>query len=170
MNSSLTRTRLRAGVVAVALLGLAACGGIADDAPTDADATAFCEAYYDESATAEEVADELATIGTPSDISDEERNGFEVYVEGLQDEGDRPNVDVSEVQIPADDRADGTAFVEYASNLCTPLLTPTDPVDPSDPSDPAESTEPAEEPTEPESEEPEESESEPAEPSGSTTP
>ena len=163
MNSSLTRSRLRAGLVASALLGLAACGGIADDAPTDADPTAFCEAYYDESATAAEVADELASVGTPDDISDEERNGFEVYVEGLQDEGDSPNRDISTVQIPADDQVDGQAFVDYASALCTSLLAPTDPSDPSDPSDPASPSEsaPAEpETTEPGSESPSESPSE----------
>lgn len=154
MKTSATRS-LRAGLTVAVLLGLAACGGIADDAPTDADPTEFCRAYYDEEATAADVADRLAEIGTPDDISDEERNGFEVYVEGLQDEGDSPNRDVSTVQIPADDQADGRAFVDYASNLCTTLLAPTDPSDPASPSESA----PAE-PESTESESPSESPSE----------
>ncbi|MDO9456710.1 hypothetical protein [Nocardioides sp.] len=149
MNLTISsRPVVRVGFVAAALLTLAACGGIADDAPTDADPQAFCDAYFSETQTAEEVAKELADIGTPEDISDDERNGFETYVEGLDDEGDKANKDVSSVQIPADDQEDGNAFVTYAQNTCGALQAPTE-----DPSA-APSEEPTEEPTEAPSEEP----------------
>lgn len=131
------RPVLRGGVLAVAFLTLAACGGIADDAPSNADLTEFCNTYYDEESTAQEVAQKLAGIGTPDDISDAERNGFEVYVDGLEDEGDSPNKDVDEVQIPADDKADGQAFVTYAGEACS-TIAPTDPS--ADPSEPAPET------------------------------
>ncbi len=121
---------LRAGLATAVLLTLAACGGIADDAPTDADQTEFCAAYYDETATAQDVADRLAEIGTPAGISESERNGFESYVDALADEGDTPYKDVETVKIPADDKADGTAFIDYAQDLCPPLLEPTSPVSP----------------------------------------
>jgi hypothetical protein len=131
-----SRSVLRGGVLAAALLTLAACGGIADDAPNDADLTEFCNTYYNESQTAEQVAKKLADVGTPKGISSSERNGFEVYVDGLDDEGDTPNKDLTEVKIPADDKADGTAFVAYAKEACSTVDPSADPsVDPSvDPS------------------------------------
>lgn len=137
MKTTDSRPALRTGLVAAALLTLAACGGIADDAPTDADETEFCQAYYDEESSAQDVADDLARIGTPEGITDDQRNGFEVYVDGLADEGDTPNKDVDTVQIPADDQGDGTAFVNYARDLCSPLLNPTDPAAPTDPASPS---------------------------------
>ncbi len=122
VNTSATRT-LRAGLTAAAFLGLAACGGIADDAPTDADPTAFCHAYYDEEATAQDVADRARRHRHPR----RHQRRRAQRLRGLR-RGPRTtratcaNKDVSTVQIPADDQADGKAFVDLRPDLCTPLL------------------------------------------------
>ena len=118
MKTSATRT-LRAGLTVAVLLGLAACGGIADDAPTRRRPDRVLPGLLRRGGDGPRTSPTASpTSARPTDISDEERNGFEVYVEGLQDEGDSANRDVSTVQIPADDQADGKAFVDYASSTC----------------------------------------------------
>ena len=126
MTSTLSpRPALRAGLAVAALLALSACSGIADDAPTDAEPQAFCDAYNQDT-SASEAAAALAEVGTPEDVTGEERNGFELYVEGLDNEGDTPNIEVEIVEIPEDDEADGLAFVTYVQETCTSLVGPPD--------------------------------------------
>ena len=125
-----SRHVVRAGIAAAALMTLAACSGLADDAPTDASVEDFCAAYLFDG-TAEETAQEMAEVGTPEGVSDEVRNGFETYVDALNDEGDTANADVLTVEVPEDDRADGEAFVEYVGTTCAgqggaPTEAPTD--------------------------------------------
>lgn len=83
--------------------GLTACGGPGSGAPTDASADKFCEAQLsllkldvdpdDNKKIAEAMqkwGEELAEVGTPKDISEDARKGFEVQVDQLADisEGD----------------------------------------------------------------------------------
>lgn len=133
------RTVLLVGLAAAASLGLAACSGMADDAPRDADPQAFCDAFYDRDLTAEDVAANLVDIGTPDDVSDDERQGFELWVEGLDNEGDTPNVQIDQVEVPKSDRDVAEAFSDYVGATClaeattqspapsdTPTSSPTD--------------------------------------------
>ncbi|WP_139980823.1 hypothetical protein [Nocardioides litoris] len=133
-----TRIRpvLRAGLVAAALLSLAACGGIADDAPTNASVEEFCTTYYDLESSAEDVAQKLAETGTPEGIGEQERDGFELYVDALNDEGGTANGDVTSVEVPQDDKADGEAFIAYADTTCADYVPGAAPGDaPSEPTE-----------------------------------
>lgn len=102
----------------------AACGG---SAPTDASKEDFCEAYgaigdLDQDSTGEDLQDygkELEDVGTPDDMSDEERNGFEVYVDALKDaDGDKKIEDIDEPDLSDDEEKDAEAFSDYASEKC----------------------------------------------------
>lgn len=109
----------RLALVPVALLALTACsGGIAADSPKDADVGEFCNAPTDPEFTASQAAAEFAKIGTPSDISDDARVGFEAYVDALDEEGDTPNSEVEEVTVSQNDEAEGTEFLEYRKTTC----------------------------------------------------
>jgi hypothetical protein len=122
-----SRTAL-VGLAAAASLGLTACSGMADDAPRDADPQAFCDAFYDRDLTAQKVASNLAEIGTPADVSDDEREGFELWVEGLDNEGDTPNTQIDRVEVPEGDRDVAEAFTEYVGTTCiaeAPSASPT---------------------------------------------
>ena len=116
------RHGVRAGLLVAAAAVLTACGGIADDAPTDAGVEEFCSAYFDGESTAEQVADRLADVGTPSDISDVQRDGFEAVAEGLQSAGDRPRAEVEEVNVSESDVDEVDEFVLYANETCATFL------------------------------------------------
>lgn len=130
-----------ASAAAMLALSLTACGG---GAPGDASKDEFCEAFnsqydffkdFDAEASPEEqadawvkgfndYADKLEEVGTPEDISDEEREGFEITVEELGD------LDADEVQkaiedgdeefaeISKDDEEKANAFNEYGTEKC----------------------------------------------------
>jgi hypothetical protein len=130
-----------AGSAAVLLaFSLTACGG----APTDASKEDFCDAFssaedifadIDPEAEAKdqagdvtdaykEFADKLEEVGTPDGISDDAREGFEVFVEelGELDEDDvekfleDPSKDIAEVS--KDDEKKVDEFTEYAGKEC----------------------------------------------------
>lgn len=117
LATSRTRPALAATLAAATCL-LTACSGMADDAPRDADTREFCDTFYDRDLSAQEVADRLADLGSPADLTDDERRGFELWVEGLDKEGDRPNLQIEQVQVPRDDRRVAQAFVDYVSDTC----------------------------------------------------
>lgn len=133
------RPLLHLGLVAAAALTLTACSGMADDAPRDAEPQAFCDTFYDREQTARQVAADLAETGTPDDVSDDERRGFELWVEGLDNQGDTPNVEIDRVEVPEGDRDAAEAFSTYVSDTCLAdpgALSPTPSPAPSDtPSD-----------------------------------
>ena len=146
--TAIPRTRtIVVGLATLACLGLTACSGMADDAPRDADTQDFCDAFYDRDLTAEKVAAKLAEIGTPDGVSADERRGFELWVEGLDNEGDTPNTRIDRVEVPQADRDVAEAFTDYVGATCitgapSPTDTPSSPSDsPSDtPSDSPSST------------------------------
>lgn len=124
-------TRMRIALVAAGLVLVGAtttaCGGGADDAPDSASKKDFCEVFekapdgkpsQDE---LDEFVENLEDTGTPDDISDDERHGYEVLVETLKD------VDVDDVDeedtfedlvAEDDDRADVTEFLVYYAQKC----------------------------------------------------
>ncbi len=130
----MTRIKRPAAAVGAAVLlafSLSACGG----APTDADEKDFCEAYNSDAGfsaeeddfeaqaeAANEYADELNEVGTPEDIPDDARKGFEVWVEVLGDVNadDLEDEDAQKAieEKYEDDEDDVTAFFEYAGETC----------------------------------------------------
>jgi hypothetical protein len=123
------------GTAVLLALSLSACGG-GVDAPEDASQEAFCETFNsqaeigeaesagDQADKAHDIADKLEEVGTPDDISDDARKGFEEYVEALQD------IDEDDVETLSDASEDEaaealdidqdafTAFFEYAFEAC----------------------------------------------------
>ena len=112
-----------AGLVLVAGT-MTACGG----APDDASKADFCKAVEaapcDEKPSQDDVdewVDELNDTGTPDDIGEDERNGFEVFVEAL-DDADVDDLDdetsFEDVVEDSDDREDVEKFFAYYAETC----------------------------------------------------
>lgn len=141
----MTRIKRPAAAVGAAVLlsfSLTACGG----APTDASKDDFCEAYggvfekifavsgdeptEDEWEEVQDAVGELEDVGTPDGISDDERNGFEVFVEAIADADYDDIKDSEDGEIPGvseDDDADAEKFFAYATKTCPDALgIPTD--------------------------------------------
>ncbi|WP_134766248.1 hypothetical protein [Nocardioides sp. 1609] len=117
--TSRLRSALTTGVATTALLALSACGGIAADAPTDASLEDFCTASAAIDRTAGEFAAGLAEAGTPADVSEQVRAGFEIYVDALDDKGDEAYDEArSSLAVPEDDVEDGDAFIAYMTETC----------------------------------------------------
>jgi hypothetical protein len=140
------------GVAAAVLLtGDDDGGGDADDAPKSASVEEFCEGLnefdeVDDDASPEEqvdqaheVADRLSEIGTPEDIPDDAREGFEIYLEAISevDADDIEALDDVESEeeladalgISSEDQDKITAFFEYTFETCAELSTPEIPSD-----------------------------------------
>lgn len=106
---------------------LVGCGG--GDAPTDASKADFCETYVDTDALTEEDAtgadvrdwaDNLEETGTPEDISDDARKGFEVFLEAAKDiDEDAKADDIEEPDVSAEEEKQLEAFGEYVGTTCT---------------------------------------------------
>lgn len=106
----------------------AACGGSdAGSAPDNASKEDFCEAYVgfyelEDDATGKDLhdyADELEDTGTPDDMSDEEREGFEVYIDAINDVDEDEKVeDMDDPDVSKSDEEKGKAFSEYANEKC----------------------------------------------------
>jgi hypothetical protein len=131
----MTRIKRPAAAVGAAVLlalSLSACGG----APTDASKDDFCEAVNDQSAfedvdpedteayvdALKEQAESLEEVGTPDDISDDAREGFEIYVDtiGDIDADDIDNPEDLEDEISKDDEKKVEEFFTYQGETCTP--------------------------------------------------
>ena len=130
-----------AGSAAVLLaFSLTACGG----PPTDASTEDFCNAFNsnaeifadidpeadpadqagDVTDAYEEYAGELEAVGTPENVSDDAREGFEIFIDelGALDEDDveeylkDPSKDIAEVS--KDDEEKVNEFTDYATKEC----------------------------------------------------
>ncbi|GAA3550527.1 hypothetical protein [Nocardioides daeguensis] len=131
-----------AGVAVLLGLSLTACGGY----PTDASKKDFCGGVEDVITSTSSVSGEepteaewkklqkaygdLGDIGTPKDISDAERNGFEVIVDTITDLdydeakksfGDNDGED-SIPGVSKNDEKDAEKFFTYSSKTCADQL------------------------------------------------
>lgn len=112
----------------------AACGG---GAPTDASTADFCGVFEDfyevvgelgaEAENSEliealkDTGQDLEEVGTPEDISDEARAGFELTVktiEELDDDATEEDLDNLEEDFSEEEKAQSEAFDEYLSETC----------------------------------------------------
>ena len=137
-----TLRRLAAGGVLVLVGGLTACsddgGGPTDaaDAPSDASMEDFCEAFNglvdevlakagtDPSAmvrAVKEWAADIGEVGTPADMPDDARRGFELFVEHAADlDEDAGLEDLQNLgsDLSDEDQDDGQAFTEWTQENC----------------------------------------------------
>lgn len=135
----MTTRRVRAGVgaaaLAVVLAGCGGGGGGGGSAPDNASTEDFCEAYTSmlgsmmsvepDSAEAVSVVKEwgekLEEVGTPEDIPDEAREGFEVIVESLSElDADATEEQLDELggDLSAEEEQATEAFGEYVTETC----------------------------------------------------
>lgn len=137
------RTRsLAAGGALLLTASLSACGGGGSGAPADASKEDFCDAYtsiFDElfanadpEATEEEIsaaairslkdwAETLEETGTPEDIPDDAREGFELTLEAVNDldeDTDINDLDALEGDFSGDEKEAGEAFEKWATEEC----------------------------------------------------
>lgn len=131
----MTRIKRPAAAVGAALLALSltACGG----APTDASEEDFCDAFGNvfepllsvsgDEPTEEQweefkdATSEFEDVGTPDDISDDEREGFEIYVEAVADADYDDVKDSEDDEFPGVDEDDNDKvekFFSYATETC----------------------------------------------------
>lgn len=128
------RTSLGGGLLLVGAF-LTACGG-GGGAPADASEEEFCTAYNklydnlgdiasgDDKAAIEgmkEWGDGMAEVGTPEDIPDDARNGFELLLEALDDvDPDASAEDLQQIEddFSDDEQKDMDAFSTYAGETC----------------------------------------------------
>lgn len=137
--TTLKPIRRRVAAVSAPLLlalSLTACGGDdASGAPDDASSEEFCKVFLDQDTeidsedadaqleAAQDVADQLSEVGTPADFTDEEREGFELLIEFINDlDADDveefTNADDPSEVLDEDDAAKVTAFTAAAAEAC----------------------------------------------------
>lgn len=135
--------RAAAGAAALAVV-LAGCGGGSGggggSAPDDASKEDFCAAYTsmletimsmdvgsDDAVPAmKEWGEKLEEVGTPEDIPDNAREGFEVIVEALSElDEDATQQDLEDLggDLSAEEEKASEAFGEYVTETC-PMETP----------------------------------------------
>lgn len=126
-----------AAFVASGLLALSvsACGGGsgASGAPTDASAGDFCKAYVSifsadmANITGKDIKDwgnKLADTGTPKDISDDERAGFEIFVKFAKGVDANASIDdIEDPKVSKDEQKQVDAFIAYTAKNCTDEMT-----------------------------------------------
>lgn len=149
--SPIARSLAAVGVAPLLALSLTACGsgGGGGGAPTDASVDDFCSVeeefegidgvaegdYEGFASAASSAADKLEEVGTPEDISEEAREGFETMIDVLggldagameeaitqaqeSGEADQDSVMQDVLGVDADQLESINAFNEYASETC----------------------------------------------------
>jgi len=147
-RTSLRRGGLATAGLVLALGALAGCGGegegdgdAAADAPTDASTEEFCGQYLelvdlasfgesdetsDAVAAAKGWAADMGEVGTPSDIPEEAREGFEVMVRtfrAIDDDASVSDLETFGEEMTAAEEEAADAFATWASQTC-PLPSP----------------------------------------------
>lgn len=132
------RTALLAASIALVAGTTVGCGGgEGGGAPTDASQADFCGTFEDFYADAaklgedsedseivkalKDVGEKLEEIGTPEDISDEAREGFELTVQAIEDlDEDATQEDIEEIDkgFSDDEQKSVDAFDDYLSETC----------------------------------------------------
>lgn len=144
--TSFKRSAAALGAAAVLAFSLTACGGDdggdsgSDSAPADASKSDFCQAFADAfkpfvslegDPTEDQFNDfkdavkDLADVGTPSDISDDQRTGFEAFVKAVDDGSydDFKNADGSDIPgVSADDQPKAQDFLSWSGKECASEL------------------------------------------------
>lgn len=120
-------------VAAVAALATACGGGGGSSAPSDASKADFCKSYVSvldytnpmeqEQPTGKDIkeyASNLEETGTPEDMSDEEREGFEVFIEATDKlEDDTKMEDADDIaKVSEEDKGKVDKFDAYAQDNC----------------------------------------------------
>ncbi|WP_377319970.1 hypothetical protein ACFJIY_14020 [Pimelobacter simplex] len=132
-----------AGAAVLLALSLTACGG---DSPSDASVKDYCDAVrgdtnneafakaledkdYDKIVDLfKEQAEKVEEVGTPKDISDDAREGFEIQLDAIKDiDGDdvkkafesNGDSDPFEDKISKDDKKKVEAYTKYESETCS---------------------------------------------------
>lgn len=126
------RPAAAAGAAVLLAFSLTACGGAPDDASEDD----FCDAFAgvfepfaditgdpteDQWEDFQDATGELEDTGTPDNISGDEREGFEIFVEAIGDADYDDIKDADEESFPGvdkDDEAKVTQFFGYAGETC----------------------------------------------------
>lgn len=132
-----------AGATVLLALSLTACGGgppsdasvkdycdaVRGDANTEAFGKAFQDKDYDKIVDLfKEQAEKVEKVGTPKDISDEAREGFEIQLDAIKDiDGDdvkkafesKSDSDPFEDKISKDDKKKVEAYTKYESETCS---------------------------------------------------
>ena len=129
------RTLVVAGLLTL-MGGVSACGGGSSsaaagsaDGPTDASKTDFCATLSNlgEDTTPKGLAAAFKKVGTPSDIDDSSRHGYEVLVDHLAtmaDDTTGSDLTAMEKDLSASDQADVGAFTAYLAKECVPTADP----------------------------------------------
>jgi hypothetical protein len=127
-------TKVASAAALLVLVGAtAACGSsgsssAADSAgPTDADKTSFCDTFQklSDSTTPKEAAAAFQEVGTPSNIADDERAGYEVLVSNLSkmaDDAKSSDLTAMQQSLSATDQKNVVAFVTYLTKECVGAL------------------------------------------------
>ncbi|GAA5140744.1 hypothetical protein GCM10023340_01370 [Nocardioides marinquilinus] len=124
--NALPRRLAALGAPAVLLVSLTACGGgPGGDAPEDASVEEFCTAYAKSVnlANGEDIknwAEDMADVGTPEDLSDEQRKGFEVLVDTAADvDEDADLSDLEDEEVSGDDKDAVESLTTYVTGNCS---------------------------------------------------
>jgi len=132
------KTMAAAAVLLATAGGLTACGGgdsgsgggSAGGSPTDAAQDEFCNTLQNTGSEAKpsDVAAQMKSIGTPSDINDSARHGFEVLVDKMSqiDSANPSDSDIAKIaqDFKSQDLADVQAFISYYVQECAGGLLP----------------------------------------------
>lgn len=110
-------------------------GGGASGAPTDASADDFCAAFIGvftgdggdtASITGADINDwgeALADTGTPDDITDDARAGFEIITEYASEVDSNADIgDIEDPDVSGDEQDQVDAFLEYAGTTCAQAM------------------------------------------------
>jgi hypothetical protein len=122
-----------AAALLVVLGGVAGCGSsdssssASDAGPTDADKTSFCDTFrkLSDSTTPKEAAATFREVGTPSDITDDARQGYEVLVSHLStmaDDASSSDLTAMQEKLSTTDKQHVVAFVTYLTKECVGSL------------------------------------------------
>ncbi|NYD57114.1 hypothetical protein BKA08_001352 [Nocardioides marinisabuli] len=130
----LHRSALRplAGVAGLALVlgGAAACGSDEPSAaPEDASQEDFCQVYADIESdggedldSVKEAVEQLIEVGTPDDIPDEARAGFETLGELVREADDETDLETLGEDLGPEVQGSFVAFLGYVTETCADEL------------------------------------------------
>lgn len=104
-------------------------------APTSASSDVYCANYADvlrgasgeepDAGAIKDFADQLAEVGTPENISEEAREGFEIFIDtinDLPDDASAAEIEDFDPDISDEDDAKVDAFFEYTATECAEAL------------------------------------------------